>query len=200
MALEDLREYERLYARAHDPRSRASSRKVAMRYLQTYRRIHLAVLKAQTERGEPLTVHRAWESAQMVGAAATARASGQSAYRVRQLVAGHDRDDCPECGPRNPQAPHRVYLFHFPALRAFKVGVTHLRNDNRLRAHVRNGGELVETVTVDTFAQALALERAVLAGTSHRRLVYGAAEFPAGGGTECWSDDLPVTLQDFIVG
>lgn len=88
--------------------------------------------------------------------------------------------------------PHRVYLFHFPALGVMKIGITHNRDDRRLSEHAFAGGELLGTVVVSDREAARLLEKVVAA-------IYapwvadqiGPADFPQGGWTETWSDDAP---------
>lgn len=91
----------------------------------------------------------------------------------------------------DPDAPHRVYLVHFPYLGdvgVYKVGITHCADDGRLNAHRRAGGVVLHTVQVRDRATALVLERHVL----ERYLPAAAVSFPSellphGGATECWS-------------
>ncbi|MGY1738376.1 hypothetical protein [Geodermatophilus sp. SYSU D00684] len=91
----------------------------------------------------------------------------------------------------DPDAPHRVYLVHFPHLGdvgVFKVGITHCTDDGRLNAHRRVGGVVLDTVQVRDRATALVLERRVL----ERYLPAATVSFPPellphGGATECWS-------------
>lgn len=142
--------------------------------------------------------HTIWGAAQILGPRAVSECTGLRLNRVKSLREAHT-DDCRICGPRNPDAPHRVYLFHFARLEAFKVGVTHVANDSRLTAHRRAGGELRQIREVPNWRAALDLEQQILAYTARRRLNYGAAEFPHGGGSECWADDLIVDLDVFHV-
>lgn len=91
----------------------------------------------------------------------------------------------------NPDAPHRVYLVHFPHLGdvgVYKVGITHSVDDARLQTHQRAGGAVLEVVQVRDRATALTLERRIL----ERYLPAAAVSFPRellprGGATECWS-------------
>lgn len=142
--------------------------------------------------------HTIWGAAQILGAQAVADCTGLGMTAVARIRRAHT-DDCKICGPRNPDAPHRVYIFHFSQWEVFKVGITHLSNDTRLTAHRRAGGLLQQTRIVPTWRAALDLERHVLTHTAGRRLRYGTAEFPQGGGTECWADDLVVDLDTFDV-
>lgn len=142
-------------------------------------------------------IHTIWECADKVGRALVGRCLEISDAKVRKIIASHDFDSCPLCGPRNPNAPHRVYLFHFPQLAAFKVGVTYTTTDTRLNAHRRAGGQLIQIRELPTWRAALDLERQILTHTAHCRLTYGTTEFPHGGGTECWADDLAIDLNTF---
>jgi hypothetical protein len=89
--------------------------------------------------------------------------------------------------------PHRVYLFHFPALRVMKVGLTHNRHDRRLFDHVLNGGVVVDTVVVPDRESARRLETLLKARyEAWATADVGPADFPQGGWTETWRDDAPL--------
>ena len=106
---------------------------------------------------------------------------------------GSGAPPCLRCdGARlDPDAPHRVYLVHFPHLGdvgVYKVGITHCVDDDRLKVHQRAGGRVLETVQVRDRATALSLERRIL----EHYLPAAAVTFPRdllphGGATECWS-------------
>jgi len=96
---------------------------------------------------------------------------------------------CLHCDGRrlDPDAPHRVYLFAFDDLAAYKVGITHCADDSRLTAHQRIGGRLLEVVTMPTRATAIVLERVVLDRYRLAVAITATPErFPHGGWTECW--------------
>ena len=122
------------------------------------------------------------------------RHTALSSAGIESVMRQHDeaaaRGSCTRClRSRNPAAPHRVYLAHFPYLGAYKVGVTHLQNDRRLRTHLAAGGVILETVTVPSWQDALAVERAVLEAVRPWRL--SKADTAADGITEMWSDQGP---------
>jgi len=125
--------------------------------------------------------------------------------RVRCLKCGTERRVCynelldgsaPLCwtctyGIR-PDEPHRVYLVHFPSLRVLKVGITHNRHDRRLLDHALGGGVVVSTVLVRDRESARLLEQVLTARYAcWAREDVGPADFPQGGYTETWSDDVP---------
>ena len=93
--------------------------------------------------------------------ATCARCGPPRTLTLRQLNLG--QVPCYVCdGAADPYGEHRVYLFHFPDWGRFKVGITNAGNDSRLVAHQRNGGELVELVTVLNCAAALWVEASAL--------------------------------------
>lgn len=94
--------------------------------------------------------------------------------------------------------PHRVYLFHFPVLGVYKVGITHNRHDVRLLQHQIEGGNLIETAVLPDRTSAREVETWVLAAKAPwRRGDIGPRDFPQGGWTEAWSDLAPpVNLAD----
>lgn len=112
-----------------------------------------------------------------------------SARRVSVSTLTSGAPPCLRCDGQHldPAAPHRVYLFHFPALRAYKVGITHCADDSRLRAHAARGGDLVEVVTVADRSAAVVLERVVLDRFRLWPAEVHVGHFPQGGWTECWS-------------
>lgn len=91
----------------------------------------------------------------------------------------------------DPDRPHRVYLIRFPHLGeagVYKVGITHVVHDRRLRDHQEAGGEVMATVTVPNRASALTIERHVLGFYLPGAAVdLPPAMLPRGGRTECWN-------------
>ena len=84
-----------------------------------------------------------------------------------------------------------MYLAHFPHLGdvgVYKVGITHCADDDRLKAHRRAGGVVLDTVQVRDRASALALERRILEYYLPAAAVAFSPDLlPHGGATECWS-------------
>lgn len=124
------------------------------------------------------------------------RASCRRCYAPRSVAwqaIGSGSPPCLRCdGARlDPGAPHRVYLIHFPHLGevgVYKVGITHCADDNRLKAHQRAGGTVIQTVQVRDRAHAFALERHVLERYQSSTPVMLARDLlPQGGTTECWA-------------
>lgn len=81
-----------------------------------------------------------------------------------------------------------VLFRHLGDVGVYKVGITHCVTDDRLRAHERSGGVVLDTVMVRDRATALTLERRIL----EHYLPAAAVELrpdllPRGGTTECWS-------------
>ncbi|GAA1170569.1 hypothetical protein GCM10009654_29730 [Streptomyces hebeiensis] len=100
----------------------------------------------------------------------------------------------------DPDAIHIVYLMHFPALRAYKVGFTstEVRHD-RIASHAAHGGMLIEQHEVPNMEAARTVEDVVLRAV--RGFPSGCTErdFPQGGYTETWSDDAPaIDLGDVV--
>jgi len=124
--------------------------------------------------------------------------SAEARSTVAALTFRPSRRRCYVCdGAADPTKPHRVYLFHFPVLACFKVGLTHAGNNRRLEVHTSNGGRLVDVVQVANRAAAYALERAVLLTTRDYPSTAGPADFPHNGWTETWADHAPpVHLAD----
>ena len=92
-----------------------------------------------------------------------------------------------------PDEPHRVYLFHFPALRVMKVGLTHDRHDRRFFQHMAEGGQLVDSVVVPDRESARRLEQLLKARFQPWSTAdVGPQDFPQGGWTEAWSDKAPI--------
>lgn len=101
-------------------------------------------------------------------------------------------------GAADPSKPHRVYLFLFPGLACYKVGITNAGNDLRLRVHQSRGGILQEILETSNLASALAIEQAVLAAMADYPSTVTPDDFPRNGWTETWSVDAPkVSLADF---
>lgn len=96
--------------------------------------------------------------------------------------------------------PHRLYLVHFPVLRAMKVGLTHARHDRRLADHELAGGRVIATAEVPDRATARRVERRILALYTEWALTdLTVADLPQGGWTETWSDDAPMLdLQEIV--
>jgi len=88
--------------------------------------------------------------------------------------------------------PHRVYLFHFPALGVYKIGITHNRDAGRLVEHAIHGGELIDVVVVDSRHAARLVEQAIRAMFApwHESTV-DKDDFLQGGWTETWRDCAP---------
>ena len=92
-----------------------------------------------------------------------------------------------------PDEPHRVYLFHFPALGVMKVGLTHNRHDRRLFDHGMQGGILIDSVLIPDREHARRLESLLKARFSRWVTAeVGPGEFPQCGWTETWRDDAPL--------
>jgi hypothetical protein len=108
--------------------------------------------------------------------------------RVSVMTLTSGSPPCLRCDGQHldPSAPHRVYLFAFPLLSAYKIGITHCEDDSRLRAHLAQGGQLLESVTVPDRAAAVMLERLVLDRFRRWPADVHAGHFPQGGWTECW--------------
>jgi hypothetical protein len=91
-----------------------------------------------------------------------------------------------------PDEPHRIYLVHFPALRAMKVGLTHARHDRRLLDHELVGGHVLATVDMPDRAAAREVERELIQRyTPWATVDLSVVELPQGGWTETWRDDAP---------
>jgi len=59
----------------------------------------------------------------------------------------------------DPDAPHTVYLMHFPGLRACKVGITSSESrHDRIASHVAHGGVLLGQHDVPNREAALTVE------------------------------------------
>lgn len=101
----------------------------------------------------------------------------------------------------DPERPHQVYLVHFAHLSAYKIGFTNTENRkyDRLKVHIREGGELINRRIVPNQRLARMVEDAVLSKISDFRLSLSNKELPQGGGTETWSDDAPPIDLDVIV-
>jgi len=113
---------------------------------------------------------------------------------LRQLNLG--QVPCYVCdGAADPYSEHRVYLFYFPAWSCFKVGITNAGNDARLVAHQRNGGELVELVTVLNRAAALWVESRALSMVTAWPASGEPVERRVVGWTEMWDEAAPVDVR-----
>lgn len=97
-------------------------------------------------------------------------------------------------GAADPSTPHRVYLFHFPAWRAYKVGITNSGNDARLDKHRQAGGQMIEILDVPHRGAALWVEQEVLKAMSP----WPATDLPQdryiSGWTEMWHEDAPLLV------
>lgn len=126
--------------------------------------------------------------------ATCARCGSPRAVSLGQLNLG--QVPCYVCdGGADPYAEHRVYLFHFPAWGCFKVGITNAGNDSRLVAHQRNGGELVELITVLNRAAALWVEARVLSMVTAWPATGEPVERRVVGWTEMWDRASPVSIH-----
>jgi hypothetical protein len=97
-------------------------------------------------------------------------------------------------------APHTVYLMHFPGLRACKIGITsgEARHD-RVTSHVTHGGVLLGQYEVPNREAARTVEDFVLSVMRDSPSDCTARDFPQGGYTETWSDDAPdIDLHDVV--
>jgi hypothetical protein len=106
--------------------------------------------------------------------------------------------DCAEAA--DPDAPHIVYLMHFPSLRACKIGITssEVRHD-RIASHVTHGGVLLGQYEVPNREAARTVEDFVLSAMRDCPSGCAARDFPQGGYTETWSDVAPdIDLDDVI--
>lgn len=120
---------------------------------------------------------------------ATCRRCG-TLRRVSARALSGGTPPCLNCDGLNmePSAPHRVYLFHFPALGVLKVGLTNAADHSRLRAHIAHGGLLLEVITVRNRAAAFQIERTILDQFRGWPAWMTETEFPQGGFTECWAE------------
>jgi len=126
--------------------------------------------------------------------ATCARCGSPRTVSLRQLNFG--QVPCYVCdGAADPYAEHRVYLFHFPTWGCFKVGITNAGNDSRLVAHERNGGELVELVTVLNRAAALWVESRALSLVTAWPATGEPVEQRVVGWTEMWDQAAPVHVR-----
>ncbi|KIX79151.1 hypothetical protein SF23_02345 [Streptomyces sp. MBRL 10] len=100
----------------------------------------------------------------------------------------------------DPDALHAVYKIHFPALRAYKVGITNteVRHD-RIASHVARGGILIEHHEVPNREAARTVEASVLGSVRGFPSGCTSRDFPQGGYTETWSDSGPeIDLADIV--
>ncbi|MGI5416048.1 hypothetical protein [Actinomadura luteofluorescens] len=96
---------------------------------------------------------------------------------------------------------HLVYIMHFSRIGMYKIGITstEVRHD-RIAAHERHGGKLVQVVEVPNREAAETVETFVL-----REVVLdfqanaSKSDFPQGGNTETWWDDAPPVALEQIV-
>ncbi|WP_026212464.1 hypothetical protein [Longispora albida] len=106
-----------------------------------------------------------------------------------EMMALHDEsldlELCPRCYKRrDPDAPHRVYLAHYPSFRVYKIGVTTQSSDRRLQTHRSAGASIVDALPAASFTAALSVEKMILEKMKpwRRSVPY------ISGGSECWSD------------
>ena len=126
--------------------------------------------------------------------ATCARCGTPRRVALRQL--NLDQVPCYVCdGAADPQAEHRVYLFHFPAWECFKVGITNSGNDARLLEHVRNGGELIDLIPVPNRAQAHWVEAQALALVRPWPVTGEPMTRRITGWTEMWHQDAPARVD-----
>jgi hypothetical protein len=94
--------------------------------------------------------------------------------------------------PVDPNAPHAVYLMHFPRLSVCKIGITstEARRD-RVTSHVAHGGVVLEQHEVPNKEAALTVEDFVRSAMRGFPSGCTARDFPQGGYTETWSDNAP---------
>lgn len=98
-------------------------------------------------------------------------------------------------GAADPSTPHRVYLFHFPAWRAYKVGITNSGNDARLDTHRQAGGRLLEILDVPHRGAALWVEQEVLKAMSPWPATALPVDRIISGWTEMWHEDAAMHVQ-----
>ncbi|MBP2474738.1 hypothetical protein JOF53_003610 [Crossiella equi] len=110
---------------------------------------------------------------------------------VTELLSG--ATPCLSCAkPVDPDAPHVVYMMHFPALRAYKIGITNTNaRQCRITAHRANGGTVVAQCKVPNKEAALTVERQVLHAVRDHPSGCTERDFPQGGHTETWSENGP---------
>lgn len=141
-----------------------------------------------------MTIAEPRSGAETIQEATCSRCGTPRAVSMRGLNANHV--PCYVCdGAADPGNPHRVYLFHFPAWHAFKVGITNTGNDFRLTTHLNNGGVLIEIVTVPHRAAAFWMEDQVLSNVRAWPVAGIPVERSITGWTEMWRDDAPITVR-----
>ena len=102
--------------------------------------------------------------------------------------------------PLDPDAPHYVYLAHFPLLRAFKIGITNSEARlDRVATHEAHGGVAVEIHEVPNKQAARTVEEHVLGLVRGFPSGCTSRDFPQGGYTETWADDaVAVNLHGIV--
>jgi hypothetical protein len=102
----------------------------------------------------------------------------------------------------DPDAPHAVYLMHFPELNACKIGITNSEaRHSRVASHVAHGGVLREQHEVPNREAARTVEDFVLRAVRVFPANCKEHDFPQGGDTETWSDSVPgIDLGDIVAG
>lgn len=100
----------------------------------------------------------------------------------------------------DPDAPHTVYLMHFPQLCACKIGITgsEVRHD-RVASHAAHGGVLLAQHEVPNREAARTVEDFVLSAMRDFPSGCKVRDFPQGGHTETWSDAAPTVNLDDVV-
>ncbi|MFJ4407227.1 hypothetical protein [Streptomyces sp. NPDC088910] len=114
--------------------------------------------------------------------------------RVSLSTLAQKKQPCLKCADTvDPDLPHLVYLIHFSELELIKVGITNTegRDYSRIKAHLAQGGALIDTVTVPNREAAFTVERHVLNKMSGYRQGATARHLPQGGWTETWHDSAP---------
>lgn len=140
-----------------------------------------------------MTIAEPVQGTDTVQAAECRRCRTPRRISIRKLNRGHV--PCYVCdGAADPASEHRVYLFHFPAWGAYKVGITNSGNDRRLETHVGNGGILVEIITVAHRGAALWVEAQVLTAVRSWPVSGEPLELRVTGWTEMWDAAAPVTI------
>ncbi|MFD4907103.1 hypothetical protein [Kitasatospora purpeofusca] len=92
----------------------------------------------------------------------------------------------------DPNALHIVYKLHFPALRAYKVGITNTEaRHDRIASHISHGGILLESCEVPNREAAQTAEDTVLRSVRGFPSSCTPKDMPQGGYTETWSDTGP---------
>jgi hypothetical protein len=108
---------------------------------------------------------------------------------------------CLSCAaPVDPDAPYYVYQLHFPALAAFKIGITNSETrHSRTSVHEARGAIIVEVHKTPNWRAAKTVEDYVLGLVRGYPSGCTARDFPQGGYTETWSEDAgAIDIGDVI--